>query len=129
MQRMTSMAVALVLAGAPSLAGNQSRFEAFPLPDGRFEVIAAFSENAIYWCGAATFVASNKLARGTGQIYVWQGPAPSAARPGRTSVRFGVEAPPGAGKVDSLTTSVEIVGNSLTVAEARQTCNERNASG
>lgn len=130
MLRATSVVtLTMALAGTPCMAGNQSRSEAFALPGGQFEVIAAFSENAIYWCGAATYAASSKLVAGTGRIYVLSGPGPSAARPGRMSVRFGIEPPPGAAQVSSMTTSVDIVGNSLTLAEARQTCNERNASG
>ncbi|MFT7597035.1 MAG: hypothetical protein ACI8R4_004378 [Paracoccaceae bacterium] len=36
----------------PAQAGNESRSHAFAMADGLIEVVADFSENSIYWCGA-----------------------------------------------------------------------------
>ena len=117
------------LTAAPAIGGNESRAKAYPLADGLFEVVADFSENAIYWCGAGTY-AQSKLSRPVSDIiYVWQGPSPSTARPGERSVRFGLEPPAGFQRGSSYSTDVAIVGNFLTVAQARQTCNERTSSG
>lgn len=125
-------AVFLAVSGlttSTALAGNESRSKAYPLSDGLFEVIADFSENAVYWCGAGTY-ARARLQSPTGQkIYVWQGPSPSVARAGQTSVRFGLQPPSGAADTVGFSTDVGIVGNSMTVAQARQTCNERTSSG
>lgn len=119
-------ACALTLTSLAAQAGNQSRAEAFRLADGTIEVVAAFSENQLYWCGAS--LAARSVASGTDRIYVLQGPAPSTAVPGRTAVRFGLNPPAQAGNVASFTNSVELVGNSLTVVQAAQTCNERSVS-
>ncbi len=120
-----------LIAFAPELAqaGNESRSEAHPLPDGLFEVIADFSESAIYWCGAGTY-AQNVLGRAqSDRIHVWRGPAPSQAKPGRKSVQFGLDAPPGTKSGSRFSTDVKIIGNSLSVSQAREKCNERTSSG
>ncbi|MFT7595222.1 MAG: hypothetical protein ACI8R4_002550, partial [Paracoccaceae bacterium] len=96
---------------------------------GLIEVVADFSENSIYWCGAGTYARSKLTKPGTALIYVWQGPSPSAARPGEKSVKFGFQPPPGVDPVTGLTTDVSIIGNALSVVAARQTCNERTTSG
>ena len=58
----------------------------------------------------------------TQDLYVWRGRAPGAA--GRSSVRFAFEAPPG-GAVRTASTTVSVIGNRLSVAQARQTCFDR----
>jgi len=120
------LTTAALLAALPVTADNRSRVEAFPLPNGTFEVVAQFSEDALYWCGAS--VAAQGLAGSTQRIYVLQGPGPSSAAPGKRAVVFGLTPPAGAG-APSFSNSVEVVGNSLTLVQARQTCNERSASG
>ncbi|TMV04769.1 hypothetical protein FGK63_16935 [Ruegeria sediminis] len=112
-----------------SRAGNESRSAAYPLANGLIEVVADFSENAIYWCGAGDYALRRLSKRGTERIYVWQGPAASTARPGERAVTFGFERPPGVEQVNSLTNDVSIVGNSLSVAQAKKTCDERTSSG
>ncbi|MEX0286614.1 MAG: hypothetical protein AB3N23_18555 [Paracoccaceae bacterium] len=132
----TNKFLALVLAAGfavsmlqPAQAGNESRYEAFALNDGTFEVVAEFTENAIYWCGASLF-ARTRLGQATTQrIYVLQPPGPSRAKPGYRAVRFGLAPPAGAENVSSLTNSVGIVGNSLSVAQAYGGCSERSSSG
>lgn len=113
----------------PASAGNESRSHAFAMANGLVEVVADFSENSIYWCGAGTFARSDPSIPGTAKIYVWEGPSPSTARTGEKSVKFGFQPPPGVTPVADLTTDVTIVGNFLSVVEARQTCNERTTSG
>lgn len=113
----------------PALAGNESRAKAFALPDGGFEVVADFSEDAVYWCGAAVY-ARTKLSRpGTDRIFVLQGAAPSAAMPGENSIRFSFERPARAENVSPYSNDTSVVGNSMSVAQAFLTCNERSASG
>lgn len=117
--------VGALVTAAPATADNRSRTEAFRLSDGTIEVVAQFSENQLYWCGASE--AARAIASGTSRLYVIQGPAPSRSVPGRNAVRFSLNAPQGA-PVSTFTNSVEVVGNSLTVAQAAQTCNERSVS-
>lgn len=115
-----------VLFALPALADNRSRSEAYRLSDGTIEVVADFSENQLYWCGASQ--AARSIANGTQRIYVVEGPGPSRSVPGRTSVRFALQPPAGGGNGGGFTNSVQVVGNSLTVAQAAQTCNERSVS-
>ena len=123
------MAGTLGLLLASLEAGNESRFTAFALTDQQFEVIADFSENSIYWCGAATYARAELSVPGTQKIYVVQGPAGSVSKPGETAVRFGLSQPSGTGAVPGFTNDVDIVGNSMSLGQALQTCNERSASG
>ncbi len=118
----------LTISASSALADNRSRVNAFVLNDGSFEVVADFSENALYWCGASQ-AAKKAALPNTQRLYVLNGPAPSQAVPGAQAVRFGVTAPQGAPAGGSFTNSVEVVGNSLTVFQAQQTCNERSVSG
>lgn len=111
----------------PVVAGNESRYRAFDLGDGTFEVVADFTENAIYWCGASIFTRTALGGAQNQRIYVLQGPSPSRAAPGEKAVRFGLQPPPG-GQVDSYTNSTS-VGNSLTVFQANGGCTERSSSG
>ena len=114
------------LAAAPALAGNESRADAYAYDNGLVEVVADFSENAIYWCGAAQYA----LARSDrpDRLYVWQGPSPSRARPSQSSVKFGFTPPP-QGRAGGFTTDVSQIGNSMSFTAALQSCNERSASG
>lgn len=120
---------ASLAATGPAAAGNESRYRAFALPDGQFEVIADFSENAIYWCGAGLFAQKQMSKSQSDRIFVLQGPAPSAALPGETAVRFGFELPSGIAPATGFTNDVSVVGNELSVSQAKQGCTERSASG
>ena len=124
-----TLAIMSMTASQPASAGNESRSHAFAMANGLVEVVADFSENSIYWCGAGTFARSDPSIPGTAKIYVWEGPSPSVARPGEKSVKFGFRPPPDVTPAVGLTTDVTIVGNSLSVVDARQTCNERTTSG
>lgn len=127
--QLANVATVVTFAGQTAMAGNESRYQAFPLPGAEFEVIAEFSENAIYWCGAAEYSLRTLSKPTTQRIYVVQGPSGSTARPGETAVRFGFQPPPGGGNVSSFTNDVAIVGNSMSLTQARQGCTERSASG
>lgn len=120
----------LALCGASAAqAGNESRFKAYALNTDSFEIVAEFSENAIYWCGAAVY-AQSKLGKHNGtRIWVLRGPAPSQAKPGEVAVSFGFARPDGASDAPRYTNDVDIVGNSLTLSQAQQGCTERSASG
>ncbi|MEX0281843.1 MAG: hypothetical protein AB3N13_11735 [Arenibacterium sp.] len=124
----TAFALGLALT-SPLLAGNESRMEAFPYKNGLVEVVADFSEDAIYWCGAARFVQTELTGDRPKRIYVWQGPSASASKPGEKSVKFGFTPPETSGNTPSFSNSVDYVGNSMSLAQASQTCNERSASG
>ena len=131
---MSARPFALTLALATTLplsaqAGNESRSKAYPLDNGLIEVIADFSENAIYWCGAGDFALTRLKKPANQRLYVWKGPSASTAKPGERAVTFGFERPPGATDGNSLTTDVRIIGNSLSVAQAKKTCDERTSSG
>jgi len=127
-----AVALTIVATGAIATAahaGNESRYEAYPLTSDTFEVIADFTENAIYWCGASLF-AQLKLAQPvTQRIYVLQGPSRSETQANAVAVKFGLH-PPASGAVTQVfTNDVDIIGNSLSVAQARGGCSERSASG
>lgn len=123
-----AVAAALLCSGSAQ-AGNESRYRAYPLDNKSFEVIAEFTENAIYWCGASIFARSQMGRPVSQRIYVLQSPGPSRTRPGQVAVRFGLTPPSGAENVNSYTNSVGLVGNSLTVSQAAGGCTERSSSG
>ena len=120
------LSLTLIITASASLADNRSRTQGFVLPDGTIEAVPNFSEDQLYWCGA--YEAARLIASGTDRLYVIQGPGPSQSVPGRAGVIFSLTPPPGAQQAQ-FTNSVEIIGNNLSVAQAGQTCNERNASG
>ena len=124
-----ALAGLLIVTTPPAQAGNESRSHAYAFSNDLVEVVADFSENSVYWCGAGTYAQNTLSKPATTMIYVWQGPSPSTARPGEKSVKFGFQPPPGVDPVSSLTTNVAIIGNALSVSSARQTCNERTTSG
>ena len=126
--RMIALALAASAIAWPAGAGNDSRAKAYPVSDGLIEVVADFSENSLYWCGAALFAAGSAGASSSDRIYVWRGPGPSLARPGAVAVRFGLT-PPSDSPAGGLTTNdVGQIGNSMSLAQAQQTCNERSVS-
>lgn len=126
----TAILLVSVLAPSdPATASNKSRVEAYPVADGLIEVIADFSENAIYWCGAATYARRTGAGGSEARLYIWRGPSASTVKPGETAVRFGLRPPPNGPATGVFTNDVSIIGNSLSVAQANQACNERTASG
>lgn len=128
-QRHGFAACVMAVCMTPADAGNESRFEAFKLSADRFEIVADFTENAIYWCGASIYARDRLGAKATQKIYVIQGPAPSSARPDRVSVRFSLTPPPQTDSASTYSNSVGIVGNALSVAQASGGCTERSSSG
>ncbi len=109
-------------------ADNRSRVESFALSDGTFEVVALWSESALYWCGASLAARDAGISESQ-RLYVQAGIERSSAVPGARAVRFSPTPPAGVGNVSTFSNSVNIIGNSLTVAQAYQTCTERTASG
>lgn len=126
--KISLLTVAMIFGGFAAQAGNESRSKAYPLQNGQFEVIADFSESSLYWCGAGTYALKTLSRPISDRVYVWASPSASAVQPVRKSVRFGFQPPPGVGAVSSISTDVAIVGNSLSVSQARETCNERTAT-
>ena len=86
--------LATIVTATAAAAGNESRSAAYPVAGGLIEVVAAFSENAIYWCGVGDHALTRLGMPGSQRIYVWQGPSPSLARPGERAVTFGFAPPP-----------------------------------
>lgn len=126
-----SPVIATAMIGLPTIghSGNESRSDAYDIGNGLLEVIADFSENAIYWCGAGDYALRRLSTSGNARLYVWSGPAPSKAQPGQRAVTFAFSPPPGVAPSTTFTTDVSIIGNSLTVAQAKRTCDERTSSG
>lgn len=50
-----TLLVSLAMLPTVTLAGNESRSAAYDIGDGLIEVVADFSENAIYWCGVGDY--------------------------------------------------------------------------
>ena len=127
-RRLSLAVLSITLAATTALAGNESRYSAYPLTGRAFEVVAEFSENAIYWCGASLYARAELGAAATQMIFVLRGPAPSQARPGQKSVTFTLTPPDGT-PAQSYTNSVTLIGNALSVTQAYGGCSERSSSG
>lgn len=125
---LTLPAIMLALIPAIAPAGVSDPNEIFVRPDNQFEVITQKSPApSDYWCAAGTYAVSRLSKPVTQPIYVWRGRSDSQAQPGKTAVLFAFTPPPG-GAVSSYSNSVDIVGNSLSVAQARQSCSDRLTS-
>lgn len=122
-------ALAFTATALPVSGGHESRSSALAVKDGLFEVFAEYSDNSIYWCGAATYAMGQLGATATQRVFVWQTQSPSVGKPGKKSVKFALTPPPGPTPGDSYTPNVDTVGQSLSVSQAKQTCNELTASG
>ncbi|MFK7754953.1 MAG: hypothetical protein AB8B51_20710 [Sedimentitalea sp.] len=127
--RLSAPIIGAVFAATSGFAGNESRFDAFPVSKGVFEVVADFSENSIYWCGAATYARAEFAVRGTSRLYVSKRPGASIAKPGEKAVQFSLVAPSVVDTSVRYSNAVDILGNSMSVTQALQTCTERSASG
>ena len=120
------LAMALLLAPAlPATAGGAMAYDAVGLDGGVFEVLETRGPSAAdFWCGAGQY-AIRELGKPVSQrIYVWRGRGDSLSEPGRRAVQFSFAAPPG-GSVQSLSNSVDLVGNNLSTAQAQQHCFDR----
>ncbi len=115
----TLLAIAVsAAAGTPGIALTvySSSYDVDPASDGTFEIVSDISRDAIFWCGAASHAATALSKSNSEKIYVWRG---RLAKPDGSAVRFGF-APPSGGEVSGYSASVEIVGNALSVVQARQ---------
>lgn len=118
-------AVMLALIPAIAPAGVSDPSEIFVRPDNQFEVLTQKSPSpSDYWCAAGTYAVRQLSKPVTQSIYVWRGRSDSQAQPGKTAVLFAFTPPPG-GAASSYSNSVDIVGNSLSVAQAQQYCSDR----
>lgn len=116
--------VALTLAGGTKAAqaGYANAYSVTPLPAGGFQITANISPGASsFWCGAATYAQSRLSQAATQRIYV------TAARRthGDGSVVGFALTPPESGAVQSVSHSVDLVGNNLSVTQARQYCYDK----
>ncbi|MEX0284046.1 MAG: hypothetical protein AB3N23_05495 [Paracoccaceae bacterium] len=115
MKRLISVTAAtLILSASGALAGYTNAFDITLRGNGFFDVKSNVGpDTSIFWCGAGQSVRSSSQ-----RIYIWQG----RSGQGRDSfVRFGLT-PPASGAVVAASISVDLVGNSLTAAQARQYC-------
>jgi len=86
--------------------------------DGSFTVQSNVgSDTSVYWCGAAEYVDRQRQGARQGRIYVLAANS--------QGVRFALT-PPAEGAVSSITNSVRMTGNSLSVVQARQHCYDKN---
>lgn len=108
------------LAFAPSLgqAGYANSVGVTVSGDGSFTVQSNVgTDTSVYWCGAAEYVDRQRQGARQGRIYVIAATA--------DGVRFALT-PPAGGAIESVSNSVRIPGNSLSVALARQHCYDKN---
>ncbi len=115
--KLPHLAVGLTLALAVGSATANPRFQydVEPAANGAFDITLARSGgDTAYWCAASEYAQGELNASTSDRIYTW----------GRTSngaVRFALTAP-SAGPVQSLSVSIDTVGNSLSVVSAYQYC-------
>ncbi len=114
--------IPFALAASGALANNESRFKAYDISDGVFEIVADTSDNSIYWCGAGTHALKVLGKQNSQKIFVIAEPSGSVATAKKTAAKFGFTQPAETGPVSSFSNDVDIVGNSMTVAFARQFC-------
>ncbi|WP_425043905.1 hypothetical protein [Primorskyibacter sp. S87] len=126
-QVLRTMGLTLALSSAPlsALATYGSRHDTTQLPNGIIEVISLKGPSAAdYWCGAGQYAGAILGKPASTRIFVWRGRGPSSGGSTRPSVQFSLDPPPG-GAVESMSNSVEIVGNQLSIAQAQNYCDER----
>ena len=101
----------------------ENRAEVLPVSDGVFEVTNSGGSAAQhYWCGAGDYAISQLRTGATQRVYIWQALGPSVNRPGRKSVQFALQPPPGANTTPGYSLSVRAVGDNMTAAAAREYC-------
>ena len=108
------------LAITPTLgqAGYANAVDVTASGDGSFTVRSNVgADTSVYWCGAAEYVDRQQQGARQGRIYVLAAPA--------DGIRFALT-PPSEGVVVSVSNSVRVPGNSLSVALARQHCYDKN---
>ncbi|MFC3615811.1 hypothetical protein ACFORG_18835 [Lutimaribacter marinistellae] len=117
--------IAFMLTPLPGLAGYASSYEVYPVSPESFEVVTTKGPAAgDYWCGAGQFTIAQLGRSSTQDIYVVRGRGASSSAPGETSVLFSFQ-PPAGGEVESLSNSVDLIGNALSAAQAQAYCFDR----
>lgn len=118
-----TLTVALCVGTASAaLAGYANAFSIAPLSGDRFQVRANISPGtSTFWCGAASYAGQQLSLPGTQRLYVTD--ARSTHSEGSV-VSFGLT-PPTSGAVQSVSNSVDLVGNNLSVTQARQHCYDK----
>ncbi len=125
MHRLIALAAVLVFAPAALYAFTATnRLSVADVDSAVFEVVAVpGSGPRQFWCAAGQYALS-KGARSNARIYLVSGRQPSVSEPGRTAVRFTLN-PDAAGITPvepQLTLNVDVTGDNLRVASARQYC-------
>lgn len=125
MKNIIAATIGLVLLASTVQASNsRNRVDVFDIGSGTFEVILRRSGGAqAYWCGAGDH-AFKLGARSGSRVYLVSGPQPSVAQPGKTAVTFTIS-PEQAGVTPiapQTSLSVNVPGDNLSVASARQYC-------
>ncbi|WP_050930256.1 hypothetical protein [Aestuariivita boseongensis] len=102
----------------------KNRLTVAPVSNSVFEVVGLPGSGAShFWCAAGEYALAQGAAS-SARIYLASGRQPSVSRPGRTAVRFTL-APDAAGVTPlapQLTLSVDVPGDNLSVAAAREYC-------
>lgn len=115
----------LMVPGHMAQAGYANNFNIYTLAPDVFEVVVKSGRApGDYWCGAGSYVISQLSRPSNERIYVWRGRGASAGEPGKTSVQFSLT-PPAQGGVNSVSNTVDLVGNTLSSAQARAYCYDR----
>jgi hypothetical protein len=115
----------LMVPGQMALAGYANNFKIYPVSANVFEVVVKSGRApGDYWCGAGDYVIDQLSGSSSDRIFVWRGRGASAGEPGKTSVQFSLE-PPQQGPATSVSNTVDLVGNTLSSAQARAYCYDR----
>lgn len=125
MRRLIALAAitALLPLGAQAYTAT-NRLKVAPISDSVFEVVARGGTGARdFWCAAGDY-ALKQGARSNARIYLAGGRQPSVSEPGRTATRFTLS-PDAAGITPiapQLVLTVDVVGDNISVASAREYC-------
>lgn len=117
-----AIAVCVAGAGSAALAAYAAATTITPQAGDSFDVRANISPGtSTFWCGAAVHAQSALDLPANTRLYVV---APRRSGAEGSVVRFGLT-PPQGGAVQSASTSVDLVGNALSVAQAKQFCYDK----
>ncbi len=124
-QLIASTAIVFTLPFAANAYTAKNRLTVAPVENSAFEVVgrAGGTGPRDYWCAAGEY-AFSQGARGNSRVYLVSGPQPSVSNPGRTAVRYTLT-PEAAGVSPispELVLSVDVPGDNLSVASAREFC-------
>lgn len=116
-------AVAGLLPVSASAFIAENRLQVNPLPNGGFEVIGQpGSGPAQYWCAAGDYALRVLGAGASRPVYMTRGIGAPVTSDRKSAIQFSLSAPEGGQAADSLTLSLDRVGDRLSVAFASNYC-------